>query len=90
MKPPEYDPTLDALIRDIRGRQGIVKDLLEEVEVNTVDYVASVTMDVLPVELARRMTERLVFSLAAFRGQANVQDAFSYLREKVEASGTFV
>lgn len=27
VNPPEYDPTLDALIRDIRGRQGIVKDL---------------------------------------------------------------
>lgn len=90
MKAPEYDPTLDALIRDIRGRQGIVKDLLEEADLNKVDYVASVTMDVPPVELARRIAERLGFSLAAFRGQVNTKAAFSYLREKVEASGTFV
>jgi len=90
VKPPEYDPTLDALIRDIRGRQGIVKDLLEEAKLNKVDYIGSVTMDVPPVELARRITDRLGFSLAAFRGQANIKAAFSYLREKVEASGTFV
>jgi Zn-dependent peptidase ImmA (M78 family) len=89
-KPPEYDPTLDALIRDIRGRQGIVKDLLEQAEPRRVDYVASVTMDVPPAELARRITDRLGFSLAEFRQQVTVQAAFSYLREKVEASGTFV
>jgi Zn-dependent peptidase ImmA (M78 family) len=89
-KPPEYDPTLDALIRDIRGRQGIVKDLIEQSEPRTVDYVASVTMDVPPAELARRMTDRLGFSLAEFRQQTTVQAAFGYLREKVEASGAFV
>jgi len=88
--PPEYDPTLDALIRDIRGRQGIVKDLLEQTEPRRVDYVASMTMDVQPAELARRITDRLGFSLAEFRQQATVQTAFSHLREKVEASGTFV
>ena len=88
--PPEYDPTLDALIRDIRGRQGIVKDLLEETEPRRVDYVASVNMDVPPVELAHRMRDRLGFSLAEFRQRATVAAAFSYLREKVEASGAFV
>lgn len=89
-KPPEYDPTLDALIRDIRGRQGIVKDLLEQTEPKTVDYVASVTMDMPPAELARRITNRLRFSLTDFRQQSNSEKAFTYLREKVETSGTFV
>lgn len=90
VNPPEYDPTLDALIRDIRGRQGIVKDLLEQTEPRRVDYVASVTMDVPAAELAHRITLRLGFSLAEFRQQATVQAAFSYLREKVEASDAFV
>lgn len=88
--PPEYDPTLDALIRDIRGRQGIVKDLLEQAEPKRVDYVASVTTDMPPAELARRMTERLGFSLDEFREQATPQAAFGYLREKIERSGAFV
>ncbi|HEX3435153.1 MAG TPA: ImmA/IrrE family metallo-endopeptidase [Pseudacidobacterium sp.] len=90
VKPPEYDPTLDTLIRDIRGRQGIVKDLLEQSEPKRVDYVASVTMDVPPAVLARRITDRLGFSLEEFRQQATVQVAFSYLRGKIEASGAFV
>ncbi len=90
MQPPEYDPTLDALIRDIRGRQGVVKDLLEQAEPGRVDYVASVTMDVPPAELAQRIADRLGFSLAEFRRQTPVQAAFTYLREKVEASGAFV
>jgi Zn-dependent peptidase ImmA (M78 family) len=90
VKAPEYDPTLDALIRDIRGRQGIVKDLLEQTEPRRVDYVASVTVDVPPAELAHRITDRLGFSLAEFRQQATVQAAFSYLREKAEGSGAFV
>ncbi len=87
---PEYDPTLDALIRDIRGRHSIVKDLLEQTESRRVDYVASVTMEVPPAELAQRITERLSLSLADFRQKSSVQSAFSYLRGKVEASGTFV
>jgi Zn-dependent peptidase ImmA (M78 family) len=87
---PEYDPTLDALIRDIRGRQSVVKDLLEQSEPRQVDFIASATMDVPVTELARRIADRLDFSLIEFRQRANVPAAFTYLREKVEASGTFV
>jgi hypothetical protein len=87
---PEYDPTLDALIRDIRGRQGVVKDLLEQAETGRVGYVGSVKMDTEPTVLARRMTERIGFSLPEFRQRPTVPAAFTYLREKVEASGAFV
>ncbi len=89
-KPPDYDPTLDALIRDVRGRQGIVKDLFEQTEPRKVDYVASVSMETPPAKLAHRIAERLGFSLSEFRQQATVEAAFAYLREKIEASGTFV
>ena len=50
--PEQYDPTLDALIRDIRGRQSIVKDLQEQDENSRVDYVGSATMAVPFKELA--------------------------------------
>ncbi len=90
VSPLDYDPTLDALIRDIRGRQGIVRDLLEQSEPRQADYIASVTMDVPPVEVARLISERLNFSLAEFRRPATVPAAFAYLRERIEASGAFV
>lgn len=89
-KAPEYDPTLDALIRDIRGRQSIVRDLIEQTEPRQVNYIASASMNVPPVELARHITEKLGFSLADFRNCPTIQMAFSYLREKVETSGAFV
>jgi Zn-dependent peptidase ImmA (M78 family) len=90
MAPPEYDPTLDALIRDIRGRQGVVKDLLEQVEPGRVGYIASATMASPPTELAQQITSSIGFSLPEFRKRATVQAAFAYLRERVEASGAFV
>lgn len=89
-KPPEYDPTLDALIRDLRGRQSIAKDLVEQTEAGPVDYVGSARMDISPAELARRIAQRLEFSLEEFRRQAKVPEAFRYLRERVEASGVYV
>lgn len=89
-RPPLYDPILDALIRDIRGRQVIVKSLLDEAESQKLDFVGSATMEVPAEELARRIGERIGFSLREFRGQATAELAFNYLREKVEGSGIFV
>jgi Zn-dependent peptidase ImmA (M78 family) len=87
---PEYDPTLDALIRDVRGRQGMVKDLLEQTETKRINYVASVSMEIPSTELARRIRNTLGFSLVDFRRQATVETAFNYLRGRIEASGAFV
>ncbi|MGC8549552.1 MAG: XRE family transcriptional regulator [Acidobacteriaceae bacterium] len=90
VKAPEFEPTLDALIRDIRGRQMIVKDLLEQTDSKKIDFVGSATMDVPPSKLAGLVAERIGFSLDEFRQCATVQAAFSYLRGKVEDAGAFV
>ena len=81
---PLYNPILDALIRDIKGRQGIVRSLLED-ESPRLTFIGSATMDIPAPELARRLTEYMNFTLREFRGQASVEEAFSYLRQKVEA-----
>jgi len=86
----EYEPTLDALIRDIRGRQSIVRDLLDQGEPRTLNFVGSANMAISPAELAQRMTAALGFTLADFRQQNSVEAAFSYLRGKIEATGVFV
>lgn len=88
--PPLYNPLLDALVRDIRGRQSTVRSLLEETEPLPVDFIASATISDPPEHLARRIRERLSFSLDEFRSQASVEDAFAYLREKIEAAGVYV
>lgn len=87
---PEYNPLLDALIRDIRGRQTAVRGLMEDTDAQPVDFVGEATMNLPAEDLAHRITDRLQFVLNEFRTQPDVSRAFSYLREKVEATGVFV
>ncbi len=42
--PPHYNPILDTLIRDVRGRMMIVRSLLEETEPPPIDFIGAVTM----------------------------------------------
>jgi Zn-dependent peptidase ImmA (M78 family) len=88
--PPQFDPVLDALIRDIRGRQAIIRSLVEEIEPEPVDFIGSASMDDQPRALAKQVCSRLQFSVTDFRGQATVELAFSYLRERIEAAGVYV
>ena len=88
--PPLYNPLLDALIRDIRGRQTIVRALCEEIEPQQVDFIGSASMNDPVEDLANRIRTRLQFALADFRRQATVELAFGYLRGKIEAAGVYV
>ena len=88
--PPLYNPLLDALIRDIRKRQAIVQGVQEEMEAPPVDFIGTASLDNSVADLASRIVQRLQFSLAEFRKQANPQNSFTYLRQKIEASGAFV
>jgi Zn-dependent peptidase ImmA (M78 family) len=64
--------------------------LLEETEPQPVDFVGAASMNDPTDDLARRIVERLQFSLADFRRQARIEGAFNYLREKIEVAGVFV
>ena len=88
--PPEYNPLLDALIRDIRGRQTAVRGVMEETDAQPVDFIGAATMNLPAENLAHRVTHRLQFALDDFRGYPDVGRAFSYLRERIEATGVFV
>jgi Zn-dependent peptidase ImmA (M78 family) len=87
---PHFNPILDTLIRDIRGRQTIVRTVLEETELQATDFIGSASINDPTEILAARISERLNFSLPDFRKQATVETSFSYLREKVEAAGVYV
>jgi Zn-dependent peptidase ImmA (M78 family) len=88
--PPQYSPLLDALIRDIRGRQITVRGLMEDTEPQPVDFINSATMNDPTEVLVPRIQQRLQFSLDEFRQRPNVNSAFAYLREKIEAAGVYV
>ncbi len=89
-EPPLYDPLLDALIRDIRSRQGIVRSLLEEENAEPLDFVGSASVDTPVEQLVKEIPERLKFSLQDFRRQSSAEQAFTYLREKLAASDVFL
>ncbi len=85
-----YNPQLDALIRDIRGRQGLIRSMLEDTESEPLGFIGSVTTEMPVGTVARRVGDSLKFSLHEFRGENTPDAAFAYLRTKIEESGVFV
>ncbi len=85
-----FNPELDALVRDIKARQGLIRAMLEDEQAAPLDFVNSETMALPARELAARIIARLDFSLAEYRASKTVDEAFAYLRDKIEASGVYV
>ncbi|KTB93669.1 hypothetical protein AO069_15870 [Pseudomonas syringae pv. syringae PD2774] len=87
----ESNGSLDALVRDIYVRQDLVKSVLQDVEEAFVrEYVGSMSAEVDPTAASKHIIEIISFELREFRRFGKPEDAFSYLRKKVEALGTFV
>jgi Zn-dependent peptidase ImmA (M78 family)/transcriptional regulator with XRE-family HTH domain len=84
------NPELDALIRDIKSRQGLVRSILEDEEAERSVFVGAATMELPVGVLAERIAGNLKFSFNAFRGEKTGDDAFAYLRSQIEAAGVFV
>lgn len=92
--PDKGDPSnvlLATLLRDVKARQALVRDTLEDDE-DTAD-VALVRSQA-GTRNAGRLSDALVaaigFSRAEFRARASADEAFTYLRTLVEAKGVFV
>jgi Zn-dependent peptidase ImmA (M78 family)/transcriptional regulator with XRE-family HTH domain len=93
--PDEYAKTeeglVDALVRDVTARQGIVRAALEdEDEAVQLSFVGSANMDQGVNRVCEFIQSGIGFDLEKFRGHRKVSDAFAYLREQVETAGIFV
>jgi Zn-dependent peptidase ImmA (M78 family)/transcriptional regulator with XRE-family HTH domain len=86
----EFDPQLDALIRDVRARHGLVKSLLEDDDTPTHRFVGSQTMKDGVDKVAKSIVAATSFDIVIFRKCADVSSAFRYLRSTLEESGIFV
>jgi len=87
----DAEALVDALVRDIRARQAMVRAILEdEDEAEPLPFIGSASMEdgIAPVLQAIRRT--LGLDLAEYRAQASPESAFALLRGKVEAAGIFV
>jgi Zn-dependent peptidase ImmA (M78 family) len=84
------NPELDALIRDIKARQELVRSVLEDEEIEPPNFVGKASLETPVRELAARIQKRFEIDIAEFRAHKTVDDAFNYLRAKIEQAGVFV
>ncbi len=82
---------LDALIRDVRARQALVREGLEEAEeAEPLPFVGSMKVEQGAAAIAGAMSETLDFDLTTFRKAPKASDAFKVLRAAVESIGVYV
>ena len=85
------DALLDALLRDVRARQSMVRAVLEDLEeAETLDFVGSHQMEDGAAAVLASLRALLDVVLASYRRQRSAGDAFNLLRESSERAGIFV
>lgn len=87
----EAEADLDALVRDLRARQSLVRTVLEDDEdVRPLEFVGSATMDVGVERLTRSIEQMLGVTRVQYRAQKDAESAFALLRAQAEHAGVFV
>jgi len=82
---------LDALIRDVKARQGMVRAMLEDEEdTKPLPFVGSLSRSQGVSAVLSSIRETIQLDIAEFRAQASASDAFTLLRDRVELAGIFV
>lgn len=87
----EAEADVDALVRDIRARQSLVRAVLEDDEdVKPLQFVGSTGMDIGAKGLAQAIEKLLGITRVQYRAKKDPDSAFALLRECVERVGVFV
>jgi Zn-dependent peptidase ImmA (M78 family)/transcriptional regulator with XRE-family HTH domain len=82
---------VDALVRDLRARQGLVRAVLEDDEdVQPLTFIGSASMTDGVSALAESIEQMLGVTRAQYRAQKDAEGAFALLRERAEHAGVFV
>ena len=89
--PPKDDPALDALLRDVRVRQSILRAALEdEDEAEPLPFINSMSMSDGKAAVLAYMNALLNVDVRDYRTQRNDNGAFNLLRNAAERVGVFV
>lgn len=87
----EAEARLDALVRDLRARQSLVRAVLEDEEgTRPLDFVGSASMKDGVASLCKLIEQQLGLTRNEFRAQGNAETAFALLRDRTEEAGVFV
>jgi Zn-dependent peptidase ImmA (M78 family)/transcriptional regulator with XRE-family HTH domain len=82
---------VDALVRDIRARQSMVRAVLvDDEEAKPLPFVGSMKMSDGVGAVLASIRKIIGIDLSEFRAQASPESAFALLRSRVEAAGVFV
>jgi Zn-dependent peptidase ImmA (M78 family) len=85
------DALLDALLRDLRVRQSIVREtLIEDDDFEPVRFIGTARREDGVAPLVQSIQQTLGISREAFRAQKTADDAFDYLRSAAHRAGVFV
>ena len=88
---PAADALLDALIRDVKVKQSIVRSIIEDEEDHeALPFVGSATMENGAAPILQAVRKTLGVDLATFRAENSAEDAFTLLRRAAESIGVFV
>jgi Zn-dependent peptidase ImmA (M78 family) len=87
----DSEALVDALVRDIRARQRMVRDILvDDEDTQPLPFIGSTSMrDGVGAVLAS-IRQVLRIDLSEFRAQSSPENGFALLRSRVEAAGIFV
>jgi len=82
---------VDAVVRDIRARQSLVRATLEEEdEAETLPFIGTARPTEDASALAQRIVDTIGFDIGVYRRSRTIGDAVAYLRSRIEAAGIFV
>lgn len=85
------EPLVDALVRDIRARQAMVRSVIEaDEDAQPIAFVGSMAMADGAGSALAELRKALQLDLAEFRAQGKPENAFTLLRDRVERLGVFV
>lgn len=85
------DVYVDVLIRDIKARQSVLREILiEEDEAEVLQFIGCANLQQGVSNTANMISQTLNFNLEKFRGFKTADDAFKYLRTIAEEIGIFV
>ena len=88
---PVMDAVLDALIRDIESRQGLVRAILaDHDEISPLYFVGSRKISDGHDAVLNSLREILNVQLADYRSQRSPEAAFAFIRDRAERAGIFV
>lgn len=92
--PEKGDPSnvlLATLLRDVKARQSLVREIMEDDEDATeIGFVGSQRGLVEPHQLSLALINSINFDRGEYRSKGSVEEAFAYLRSRVERAGAFV